>query len=196
VRVSTEGRRAAAVTGSTRALARRYARALLDVARAEGPGVDQTIGAELGSLAALLKSNAELRATLLHPALGPEQRRRVLLAIAEAAQASPLLRRALELVAVRDRVALLPELAEAFAEVRNAEQGVVTAEAVTAQPLDAGQATGLRDAVRQLTGKQVELRARVDAGVLGGVLVRVGGRTYDGTVRGQLAALRARLASS
>jgi len=196
VRVSTEGRRATAVTGSSRALALRYARALFDVARAEGQDVDQGIAEQLGSLATLLKSNAELRTALLHPALGPEQRRRVLVAIAEAAGTSPLLRRLLELVAARDRVALLPELAEAYAEVRNSARGVVMAEAVTAQPLDAGQATGLRDAVGGLTGKRVELRARVDPGVLGGVLVRVGGRTYDGTVRGRLAALRARLASS
>lgn len=196
MRVSTQGRRAAAVTGPTKALARRYARALLDVARIEGGDADAKAAAELRELAALLESNAALRATLLHPALGPEQRRRVLLAIADAGSLSPLLRRLLELLAARDRVALLPALAEAYAEVRNAAAGIVAAEAVTAQPLDAAQAAGLADAVGRATGRQVALRARVDPALLGGVLVRVGGQTYDGTVRGSLAALRARLATS
>jgi F-type H+-transporting ATPase subunit delta len=70
---------------------------------------------------------------------------------------------------------------------------VVAAEATSAVPLDPAQAQALGAALRAVSGREVELRYRVDPGVLGGVRVRMGERTYDGTVRTQLAGLRRRL---
>ena len=69
------------------------------------------------------------------------------------------------------------------------------AEAVTALPLAEAQKAALASALCKTVGKTVELHARVDKNVLGGVLVRVGGRTYDGTLRARLEGLRTRLVS-
>jgi F-type H+-transporting ATPase subunit delta len=173
------------------ALARRYARALLDVSERAGGGGTLALRDELGAFSALVSGEAGLRRALLHPGLGPEPRRRVLAAVAERAGASTLLRRLLDLLASRDRVALLPDVALAYAELANAARGIVSAEAVSAVALTAAQAGALAAAL----GGTVELRTRVDTELVGGVLVRTGGRTYDGTVRTRLAALRRRLAA-
>ncbi len=188
------GRRAAVVSEPSRALARRYAKALLEVARAEGQE-PASLGSELGGLVRLMEDNAALRRALLQPSLKAPARRRLVGALADAGQGSALLRRLLELLAGRDRLALLPVLAEEFARAARAAQGRVSAEAVTAVPLGVPQRAALSSALGAAVGKTVELEARVDPALLGGVLVKLGGRSYDGSVRGQLAALRARLSS-
>jgi len=180
------------VSGIPRALVRRYARALVSVATQGSADEALALRDELRAFASFLEGNVELRATLLQPTLRPGPRRRVVAALAERTRASDLLRRLLLLLADRDRLSILPALAEAYAEQLNAERGVLTAEAVSAVPLGAAQ----RRALAAALGKATEVESRVDPAVLGGLLVRVGGKTYDGTVRTRLATLRHRLAGS
>jgi F-type H+-transporting ATPase subunit delta len=175
---------------SPQAAARRYARALLEVAIAGGnPG---QLRAELQQVSELLASSPELLRALTHPALGVERRQRLVRALF-GGRGSALLNRLLGVLAEKDRIALLPTVAAAFARVWNEHQGVVSAEAVSAQPLDEAQIGALKAALQQATGNAVELKARVDPGVLGGLVVTMGGRTYDGSVRAQLLLLRGRL---
>jgi F-type H+-transporting ATPase subunit delta len=171
----------------TRAVAQRYARALLEVA---GPDA-LMVRDELRAFVSLVEDHPDLRRVLLDPALGAEPRRRVLAAVAERAGVSPLVRRLLDLVASRDRVSLLPELCSAYAELANQASGVVSAEVFSAVPLAEPQRQCLAGAL----GSRVELRCREDPALVGGLLVRVDGTTYDGSVRTRLAALRRRLAS-
>ena len=84
-------------------------------------------------------------------------------------------------------------IADAFGQRWNAQRGVVSAQAVAAIELDDAQATALASAIETATGREVELETRVDPGVLGGLRVLMGGRTYDGTVRARLKRLRDRL---
>lgn len=183
------------MTGTQRAVARRYARALLDVAASAAPGTARTLDDELAATARTLDGHSELRRTLLSPALPTELRRRVLEALAESGSASPLLRRLLGLLAARGRLELMPTLSEEFTRARQQREGRVAAEAVTAVPLSTAQREALAEALQRTVGKTVELSARVDAAVLGGVQVTVDGRTYDGTVRTRLRGLRTRLAA-
>ena len=171
---------------SRQAAARRYARALLEIALAQGDPAQ--LRTELQQTAELFRSSLELR-VLAHPGLGAERRQRLVRAVF-GGRGSQLLNRLLEVLAEKGRMALLPNVADAFAQAWNEHKGVVTAEAISAQPLDDSQQGTLRAALRAATGREVELKARVDAGVLGGVVVTMGGRTYDGSVRAQLAQLR------
>ena len=170
-----------------RAVAQRYARALLEVAGRDALQVRD----ELRVFVTLVESHRELRRVLVDPALGNEPRRRVLDAVAERARVSPLVRRLLDLVVSRDRVSLLPELCEAYARLANEAEGVVSAEVDSAVPLEDAERQWIAGAL----GDRVELRCRDDRDLIGGVVVRVGGTTYDGSVRTRLAALRRRLAS-
>jgi len=179
--------------GGTEAVARRYARAALDVAQAKG---DTTLRTELDELAAVLASSPELRNVLSHPALPAEKKTAVIGALWGGRRPSDLLLRLVSLLAQRERIELLPLIARQYARLWNAQRGIVEAEAVSAAALEETEARGVTAAVASALGKQVELRRRVDPGLMGGLLLRVEGRVYDGSVRAQLRALRERLAGT
>jgi F-type H+-transporting ATPase subunit delta len=149
---------------------------------------------ELRAFVPQLAGHPPLRMALAHPALGAEQKRRLMLALAKAAKLQPLAKRLIELLSARDRLSLLPDVAEAFAELANAAHGVVAAEVASAVPLGAKQKHALETALKGAAAS-VELRTRVEPLLVGGLVVRAFGRTYDGSVREQLAALRRRLAA-
>ena len=73
---------------------------------------------------------------------------------------------------------------------------MATAEVVSVSPLEAGQMASVQKALEKATGLGIEVRPKVDPAILGGLLVRVGGQSYDGTVRARLKALRERLAGT
>lgn len=178
-----------------RSLARRYARALLEVANAEGGARALALRDELRAFVPQLDAHPQLRLALAHPALGAEQKRRLMLALADAAKVTPLVKRLVELLSTRDRLALLPDVVEAYAELANAAHGVVAADVASAVPLGAEQKHALETALKGAF-ESVELRTRVEPLLVGGLVVRAFGRTYDGSVREHLAALRRRLAAS
>jgi F-type H+-transporting ATPase subunit delta len=172
--------------------ARRYARALLEVALAQAEA--ERIRRELGEAAALLQEHGPLLEALTHPAVGAEGRKRLVQAVWVRLGAAELLMRLLALLAEKNRLALLPAIADSFAALWNAHRGVVSAEAVSATPLDRAQQAALEGAIAQVTGSTAELKTCIEPALLGGVLVRVSGRTYDGSVRRRLQTLRQRLA--
>lgn len=179
---------------ASRTQARHYARALLELAEARGGDEPLRLRGELRQLAALVEEPG-LRTAITHPAVDSESRRRALVAIVEGAGASELLVRLVDLIATRDHLSLLPSLAEVFGALVNAARGIVPAEATGAAALSKKQEQALVEALRVRAGGELELTTRVDPRVLGGLRVKMGGRTYDGTVRGHLAALRRSLAS-
>ena len=93
-----------------------------------------------------------------------------MLALADAAKVTPLVKRLVELLSTRDRLALLPDVAEAYAELANAAHGVVAAEVVSAVPLAAEHKRALEAALKG-TAASVELRTRVDPSLIGGLVV-------------------------
>jgi F-type H+-transporting ATPase subunit delta len=183
------------VTRSTGALARRYARALLDVAAAKGRTTPLELRDELRGFASELEAHAGLRRALAQPALGAEAKRKLVTALADAAKASPLLSKLVEVLAARDRLGLLGEVAAAYSDLANASQGVVAAAVVSAVPLAPAQRKALEQALAGQAGS-IELTSEVEPGLVGGLVIRMAGRTYDGSVRTRLAALRRRLAAS
>ena len=176
------------------AAARRYARALLEVAQAAKDGGPGALRQELGDAVALFLGQPALADALTSPAVAVEAKEKIVEQVW--ARSSPLLRRLLVLLAQRGRLGLLPAVARAFTEQWNTSRGVMPAEAVSAVPLSAEQQQAVARALGRATGRDVELTAAVDPALLGGLLVRVGGQVYDGTVRGRLRALRERLSAA
>jgi F-type H+-transporting ATPase subunit delta len=181
--------------GPSRAQARQYARALLGLAEERGGDEPLRVRGELRQLANLVAQHPGLRAAVDHPGVDVESRRRALVAIAERGGASELLVRVVGLLAARGHLALLAPLAESYGALVNASRGIVPAEVTGAIALTAKHERALVEALRVTAGGDLELTKKVDPEVLGGLRVKMGGKTYDGTVRGRLAALRRRLAS-
>jgi F-type H+-transporting ATPase subunit delta len=182
------------VTRGAPGTARRYARALLDVAVEKG--VAEPLRAELQEMAEVIGAHKDLAALLANPAVSVERKKKLVGAVAGRAKASDLLTRLLTLMGERDRLDLLPMIAAAYAKLWNAHRGVVAAEAVSATPLDEPQTRAVAKALGAATGRQVDLSARVDPRLLGGMLVKMEGRTYDGSVRARLTALKRTLAGT
>ena len=168
--------------------ARRYARALFDVAlQGAGP---ETVRVELLDVVRILGESRDLAKFLEHPAVNVEKKKKVVAAVWAEGRATDLVRRLLLLLADRGRIGLLPDIATAFGDLWNAHRRVSAADIVSATPLEPGQRSAIVRAVEAATGMGVETREALDPSVLGGVRVTVAGRTYDGTVRQRLRALR------
>jgi F-type H+-transporting ATPase subunit delta len=175
------------VRTGTQGAARGAARALLDaVEKKKDDAAAVRDGLRLA--AATVRDHPELRAALSHPSLSAERRDKIVSAVF--ASAPEIVRGFLDILAARRAIALVGEIAASYEAQWNAGRGVVAAEAVTAVPLDPPLARTLEAKIRQTTGLTAELTEKTDPAVLGGVLLKMGGRTYDGTIRGRLDALR------
>lgn len=182
------------MTARERGAARRYAQALFELALERGQADEVRVA--LRSASATLAGSRELRAVLLNPAVSADRKAGIVRALWSASEGAwGLVARLVALLAERHRVASLSRIEELFGARWNAHRHVLEAELVAAAPLDDAQLEGLRRAVRTATGRDVEFKTAVDPRVLGGVRLTMDGRVYDGTVRAQLAALRARLAA-
>jgi F-type H+-transporting ATPase subunit delta len=95
----------------------------------------------------------------------------------------------------RGTVEQLPKVAAEFRRLDNARQGITLATATSAAPLGNDEVKALTERLEKLTGGRVELDVQVDPSLLGGVVVRVGDRLIDGSVRGRLERLRNQLVS-
>jgi F-type H+-transporting ATPase subunit delta len=174
-------------------IARHYARALLDVALQEGNA--ERLRGELRDAVGLLKEQKDLAEVLGNPAIPPERKKGIVMAVWVEGHASALFRRLLSLLVENRRIGALGAIETSFASLWNAHRHVASAEVVSAVPLEGEQEEALSAALGKATGMGVEIHTRTDPAVLGGVLVRIGGKSYDGTVRARLRALKERLAS-
>jgi F-type H+-transporting ATPase subunit delta len=168
------------------AAARRMARALLEVAEKKGEAA--AVQADLRQAVAALHDLPELHAALSNPALSVERRKRIVAAVF--ASAPELVRRFLEVLVARELTSLLPQVEVSYTAQWNARRGVVMAEAGTAVPLDKALTRALEEAIQKMAGLTPELSEKTDPALIGGVFLKMGGHTYDGTVRGRLQALR------
>ncbi len=95
----------------------------------------------------------------------------------------------------RGRIEELPRVAEEFRRLDDERNGVTHAIATSASPLEASEIQALTTRLEAMTGGKVELTVETDPSVLGGLIVRVGDRLIDGSVRGRLERLRSQLVS-
>src|SRR5581483_4810103 len=142
-----------------KAIARRYARALLNVAMAEGADVDR-IDRELTSAVNLTGQHPLLNRVLVSPVVSRDRKRAILDAISVRAGWSDLLRRFLGLLADRHRLGVLPEIIDCLRSELLARRGIVRAHVTTAMPLDAAQIEAIAKALSAVTRRDVELDAR------------------------------------
>ena len=173
------------------AVARRYASALADVAL-EQIKADQ-VKADFDAFAEAFDSSPDLRNFLETPAIGPEQKHRVVEKLSEKAAWDPAVRNFIYLLVDHRRTELLREIQKAFSEELNARLGIAEAEVTSARQLSQDERNRLTSVLERRTGKKIEARFQEEDSLLGGAVVRVGSTVYDGSVREQLNRLREQL---
>ena len=176
------------------AVATRYANALADVVTAPASAVKPEAAlAELRSFEAALRGSAELENALVTPAVPVARKRAVVARVGSLLNLSRVARNFLFVLVDHRRIAALPDVLQSLEVVLDQRLGLARAEVLAARELSEAQRAALQAELERLSGKRIRARFGVDASLIGGVVARIGSTVYDGSVRGQLAALGRRL---
>lgn len=173
--------------GMTASLQGRYASALFDLASEAGSVT--TVEADLDTLSQALRGSADLAALIRDPEVGRDAAGRAIGAVADVLGLSALTRDFLGVLAANRRLGKLPEIVRAFHAIAAVARGEVTAEVISARALGADQVEALRQKLRAREGRAVMLRTRVDPDLLGGLVVTIGSKRIDGSIRTRLDSL-------
>jgi F-type H+-transporting ATPase subunit delta len=164
--------------------ARRYATALFDLA-AQRHALEQVEG-DLGTLDRALSESPDFARMIGSPVLSREGQGRAVGALAERFGLGDIVRNFLGVLAKQRRLAGLPAMIGEFRRQLAAHRGEETAEVTSAVPLDEPQLAEIRNAVASYAGRPVQLTAAVDPTLLGGVVLRIGSRMVDASLKTKL----------
>lgn len=167
-----------------------YTQALFETAKDKNQF--QETEKDLEKVAQLLRENQELKKILLHPAI-PRQRKIKLIDSLLAPHVSPLVTNFLHLIVEKRREEMLEFVLDGYKQVADLVGGVVRATVQTVIPLTEERLATLKNTLERLSGKKVEINTEINPEILGGVIIRIGNRVIDGSVRSRLANLRRRL---
>lgn len=175
-----------------RTVARRYAGALFDVTSKAGVAADAD--RDLQNLRQLIADHPDLARVFESPAVPPQKKRAIVEELLRLiGNEHDQVQRLLLMLAERDRLALLPEVAREFGGRLNQARRIVAAEIVTAAPMPESQRASLAAALGKAAESQVSLVEKVDPAIIGGIVARVGSVVFDGSITRQMERLRQRL---
>ena len=165
-------------------LAERYAAALFELA--EERHLLDVVAGNLRELRAMLAASVDLVRLVRSPVLSRDQQAEAIAALAERAGLAPLTRDFLGVVAKNRRLFAVPAMIDAYLARLAQRRGEVTAEVTAAQPLSEAQERALGEQLRRAIGQRVAVDIRVDPALLGGMVVKVGSRQIDGSLKNKL----------
>ena len=173
----------------------RYARAFVQVADASHLDPVQ-VKQQLADFAETLAGSAELREVFADPSIEMSQKLKVLDGIAARLGTFAAVRNLLAVIIDHQRLHALPEIVAEVHVLVDEEARIVEAEVMSAHPLHQEDRSELERQISRLAGSQVRTSYTEDASLLGGAVVRIGSRVYDGSLRAQLQAMRHRLVNA
>jgi F-type H+-transporting ATPase subunit delta len=171
-------------------VARRYAQALYQEAEAAGD-VDR-IDEDMQGVQESLDASRDLALFFRSPLIAREKKAAVVGKLFDG-KVAPLIVRLMKLLVDKGREDILSAVVRQYADLRDERLGIVEAHVQTAMPMEFDETEDLRKTLEAKTGKKVRLRIEVEPELIGGVVVRIGDRVYDGSVQHQLASLRDQL---
>jgi F-type H+-transporting ATPase subunit delta len=174
---------------SATGLAGRYAQALLALAddrRQADQGATDRIAGDLDRLFGLWRDDADFRAFVADPRLDAQAQRRGAFGVLERAGVGEEVRNLVGVLINNRRLSALPQVAQAFGALLAERRGQQTAEVVSAHPLSDTQRAQITARLTEAGFSGVKLAERVDASILGGLIVRIGSRLYDSSIKSKL----------
>jgi F-type H+-transporting ATPase subunit delta len=168
----------------------RYAGGLLSLAddlRQQGDeGVYDRLAGALAALETLYAESAEFRSVVDDPRIGRDAQMQAVMAVAESAGLDRTVRNFLGVIVANRRLSLLPRILAAFRAQLAARRGEETAEVISAVPLSEAQARAVEASLIRAGHARVRIAPRVDPAILGGLVVKIGSRLYDSSIRSRL----------
>lgn len=171
-------------------LSRRYGKALFELALADHR--EEQVGGEISRFLDAY-AGSELETVLNNPAFALASRKNIVIEVAGGLQLSPLVVHFLSLLLERDRLGFLPSMVARYRALLDEKKGRVEGRVLAPQPLATETLDRLRQALRQVSGKEVVLQQQTDPALLGGVVIQLEGKVYDGSVRTQIEKMKGRI---
>ncbi|ACU91435.1 ATP synthase F1 subunit delta [Desulfomicrobium baculatum] len=172
-------------------VARRYAKALFAVAQAQSDkGSMAQYGADLARLAGLLENAPELTKIFRNPIFGVEEKRGVINKILEKVAPCAMVRNFCLLLADKNRLSFLPEINASYGTLLDSAQGVLRGKLVTAVKLSDVVQKNVVDKLQKESGQTVVLDYEVDQEIIGGLMLKIGDKILDASIRAQLQILK------
>ncbi|MBR0654416.1 F0F1 ATP synthase subunit delta [Roseomonas arctica] len=184
---------ASAQTTTASGLATRYAQALLslaDDARREEPGAIDRIAGDLDRLFQLWREDADFRAFIADPRIDAASQRNAAFGVMERAGIGKEVHNFMGVLIANRRLGAMPEIAGAFGALLAARRGQQTAEVTTAHALTDVQRAAIAARLTDAGYSGVRLVEHLDPSLLGGLIVRIGSRLYDNSIKSKLQRLQ------
>ncbi|MDH3194830.1 MAG: F0F1 ATP synthase subunit delta [Hyphomicrobiales bacterium] len=178
-------------TASISGVAQRYASALFELARDES--ALEGVEADLVAFRGLLNESTDLSRLVSSPVFSAEDQERAIGAVADKAGITGLVGNLVRLIARNRRLFTLPDIIKGFQAMLADHRGEITADVVSARPLSDAQTKALKAAMKASLGKDVTIDSRVEPAILGGLIVKVGSRMIDSSIRTKLNIMKSRL---
>ncbi|KAB0536993.1 F0F1 ATP synthase subunit delta [Pseudochrobactrum algeriensis] len=179
------------MTGSSSLIsgvAQRYAGSLFDLAL-ESKSVAQ-VEKDLGRIEAMIGESEELRRLIHSPVFSAEDQLHAIAAVADKAGITGLVGNFLRVVAGNRRLFVLPDMIKAFYLIAAESRGEVAADVTSARELTQAQQNELKATLKSVAGKDVTINVTVDPSILGGLIVKLGSRQIDTSLRTKLSSLK------
>ncbi len=175
--------------GMQASLAGRYARALFDLAREKAslPAVEKSVAA----LGTAVSGSEDLRSLIASPVISRTDAGRAVAATASQLKLDALTSNFLGVLAANRRLGQLPAIVRAFGQIAAAHRGEANADVTSAHPLSPDQVTALKAQLKKRLGRDVSIDLKVDPALLGGMVVNIGSRQIDSSIRTRLNTLAA-----
>ena len=169
-------------------IAKRYATAIFEIAQ-ENKNLDglETSIADLGTA---LADSADLRSLITSPLISRDEQQASISAIANKMSLAPVMQQSLALMAQKRRLFVVPQLIAVLGDMLAEERGEVVAEVTSAKALTKTQADKLAKTLAERVGKTVTINATVDESIIGGLVVKVGSKMIDSSIRSKLNSLQ------
>lgn len=169
-------------------MAGRYATALFELARDE-KAID-AVAADIARFDAMVAESPDLNRLVRSPVFGADEQLKALSAILDKAGLEGLAANFLKVITANRRLFAVRDMAKAFRALVARHKGEVTAEVTVAEKLNDTHLRALKAALKQVTGKDVALDMRVDSSIIGGLVVKLGSRMVDSSLRSKLNAIK------
>lgn len=172
-------------------VAHRYARAIMELA-VEANQV-APVAQQLQRVAEAFSASDELRAVLRDPVIDEDKRVKIIQAVAQRLNLTPLMQNTLSVLHQRGRLAALPEIVRSYLQLADEQAGLLQASVASAVPLSDNQAQALKGELERLTGRKIALERHHEPSLLAGVVARIGDHVIDASLKGRLEELAQRL---
>ncbi len=173
--------------GIQASLSGRYATALFELAR-DSKRID-TVEASLATVRAALDQSADFKALTTSPLIARGAATNAVAAVAAVLKLDTTTGNFLGVLAQNRRLNQIPAIIRAFRQLAAAHRGETTAEVVSAHPLDAAQVDALKQQLRLYVGRDVNIDLSVDPSLLGGLVVKIGSKMIDSSIKTRLNSL-------